>query len=175
MLLGARVYRTEIEDLIENVFDFTTSKGANQNIDAAEIDGAEIFAEWFVNERFSLALDYAWTDAVNADTGARLLRRPTHIWTARAQWRPVERAALRLSWSAVADRRDVLYNDAGFFVTNNGRLDGYERVDVSGLYDLTDRVQAFASVRNVFDETYEEPAAFAAAPRATMIGLRLRR
>ncbi|MEO1039410.1 MAG: TonB-dependent receptor [Pseudomonadota bacterium] len=171
---GVRVFRTEIDDLIENVFDFTSSTGTNRNIGEAEIDGVELFASWTVTAQLTLSADYAYIDAVNALTGDRLLRRPEHSWAARAEWRPTDRTALRLAWRSIGERRDVLYDDAGFFDTADGVLGSHDIVDLGGSIDATERLQLFASLSNLFDQTYEQPAAFAGAPRALMVGLRLR-
>ncbi|WP_158272065.1 TonB-dependent receptor domain-containing protein [Marinicauda salina] len=172
---GATWFDQDIEDLIETEFDFTTFTGQNVNIGEAEIEGFEAFVAIAPSERLDVRVDYTFTDAINAVTGARLLRRPPHAWSASARWRPVERAALSLEYVFVGERRDVTYDDDGVFVASGAVIDAYELVNLSGTFDVTDRIEAFAAAKNVFDETWENPAAFAGAPRRVMVGLRYAR
>ena len=171
---GAALYDGEIENLIENVFDFSTFTGVNQNIGKAELSGVEAYARWTPISAVTLSADYTYTDAVNADTGARLQRRPEHAASASARWRPNERAELSLRYAYTGERLDVIYDDAGFFVASGEPVDGFARVDVSGRYQLTEELQVFAAVTNLLDETYEQPAAFAGAPRTASLGVRWR-
>lgn len=174
VVFGAAWYDSEIEDLIETVFDFTTFTGTNENIGAADLRGYEAYAVWTPADPVSLRVDYAYTDATNAETGARLLRRPPHVWTISGTWRPIEIATLSAVYRHFGERTDVLYDDAGFFASGSGILSAFETVDVSGTLNVRDRVQLFLTARNLFDETYEQPAAFAGAPRAVTLGVRVR-
>ena len=172
--LGAAWYDGAVENLIENVFDFTTFTGTNENIGQADLSGWEAYAEWTPIDALTLAADYTYTDAINADTGARLQRRPEHAWSARAVVRPSDFAAVTIRYNHVGERRDVTYGDAGFFIASGQIIDGYQTVDLTGTLDLGEAAQLFLSATNLFDETYEQPAAFAGAPRAVTIGLRWR-
>ncbi|MCR9129400.1 MAG: TonB-dependent receptor [Alphaproteobacteria bacterium] len=171
---GAAWYDGAVENLIENVFDFTTFTGTNRNIGQADLSGWEAYAEWTPIDALTLAADYTYTDAINADTGARLQRRPGHAWSARAVVRPSDFAALTVRYNHVGERRDVTYDDAGFFIASGQIIDGYQTVDLTGTLDLGDSAQLFLSATNLLDETYEQPASFAGAPRAVTIGLRWR-
>lgn len=172
---GAAWFDSEIEDLIENVFDFTTFTGQNRNVGRAEISGYEAYAGIAPADGFEARLSYTYTDAVNANTGARLLRRAPHQWTASARWTPNELASLALDWVHVGERRDVTYDDAGFFVGSGNLIEAYALVNLSGELRLREDLELFGAVSNLLDETYEQPAAFAGAPRAVTIGLRLTR
>ncbi|XBQ17191.1 MAG: TonB-dependent receptor [Oceanicaulis sp.] len=169
---GAVWYDGEVENLIENVFDFTTFTGTNRNIGRADLSGWEAWAEWAPVEALTLSADYTHTDAANADTGARLLRRPETSWSARAIWRLIDIATVSLRYRHVGARQDVTYDDAGFFVSSSGTVPSYETVDLTGTLDLWREATLFVSAKNLFDETYEEPAAFAAPPRAVTVGVR---
>lgn len=169
---GATYFDSEIDNLIENVFDFVTFTGQNRNVGKAEITGYESFAEFQPSDLFRLRVDYTYTDAINANSGARLLRRPPHSWSAALQLTPVERVSVSLRWLYVGSRGDVIYDDNGSFSGSGPRTDAYELVTLSGQIDLTDKVQLFGSVNNLFDETYEQPNAFRGAPRTVSVGVR---
>ncbi len=168
--LGASYFRNRIRHLIE--YDFATL--SNVNIGRAAIDGAEIFAQAHPTTNLALSARYAWTDARDDDTGAALLRRPEHSVRLEADWRPSARARVIASWRYVGERSDVTYDDDGFFVSSQGQVDAYGLLDIVATYSLGAGLEAFARVTNLGDEEYEQPAAFAGAPRAGLIGVRAR-
>jgi vitamin B12 transporter len=172
--VGASYYETEIENLIESVFDAETFLSQNRNVGRADISGYELYAEADAVERLTLRVDYAYVDAQNADTGARLQRRPAHSWSAMARWQATGRASLSARYAHVGSRRDVVYDDDGFFVGSGLPVTSYDLVHLAGAFDVNANVQAFASLKNAFNETYEQPAAFAGAPRAVTVGVRAR-
>ncbi len=167
--LGASYYHTEIEDLIE--YDFLQSQ--NVNVGEAEIGGAEVFLEASPVEWVLARLAYDWTDARNGITGQQLLRRPEHAWRAELEFTPSSRWGLGLALNRVGPRRDVTYGDAGGFESAAGRVPGYNLISLWARYDLGD-AELFARAENVLDERYEQPAAFAGAPRNFQFGVRAR-
>jgi len=171
---GATWHDGRIRNLIETEFDFTAFTGRNVNIGEADLSGYEVYGAFSPLPSLELSVDYAYTKAVNALDGQRLLRRPAHIWSAGAAWRVTPKLHASARWRRFGASRDVIYDDDGFFVSANGVLPGFDTLDLSASYDATGRVQLFASIRNVFNETYEQPAAFAGAPRALMAGVRVR-
>lgn len=166
--VGVTYYSTRISDLIEYRF----AELRNVNIGHAEIDGVEFEAEAALASWARVRAAYEWTDARNADTGARLLRRPEHAWSASADLHPTPRSTLVLSWSQVGARRDVTYSDLGQFESAYGVTPGWGVGSIAAAYELTTDAQIFLRVDNVTDEVYEQPAAFAGAPRAVRIGVR---
>lgn len=168
--VGGSYYQTRIENLIE--YDFPTLR--NINVGEAEIDGAEAYIEAAAGARASLRLSYAWTDARNGLTGAPLLRRPEDAWRLDTRLNLSERLGLALSWTYVGDRRDVTYRDNGTFESSSGEVEAHAIGAIAATFDLDERAQLFARIDNVTDETYEQPAAFAGAPRAAFVGLRAR-
>ncbi len=169
LTLGASYYRTRIDDLIE--YDFAALQ--NINIGAANIDGDEIYAQW-ANTWASLRVRYDWLRARNADTGEPLLRRPENSWRLDAQVRPTSRLSLALQWSYVGARRDVVYDNVGAFVSASAPVSAFSLAAISATFDLDARAQLFGRIDNVADERYEQPSAFAGAPRSLTVGLRAR-
>jgi vitamin B12 transporter len=168
--VGGAYYQTRIDDLIE--YDFPSLR--NINIGKAEIDGAEAYIEAAPAAWASLRLSYAWTDARNAQKGAPLLRRPENAWRFNASLSPSDRVGLTLSWTYVGDRRDVTYTDSGAFESGEGVAEAYSIGAIGATLDLDARAQLFARIENITNETYEQPAAFAGAPRAAFLGVRAR-
>lgn len=170
LTLGGDVYRASIAHLIE--YDFASRQ--NINVGRADIDGAEAYAEWSPFSWISARLGYAWTDARNGVTGARLARRPEHAWRLEARLAPTDRLTLALTWSHVGARRDVTYDDDGNFLDASGSVEAFHLGALAGTYALSSKLDLFARLDNLTDETYEQPAAFAGAPRAGSFGLRAR-
>jgi vitamin B12 transporter len=166
--LGGSYYSTRIDNLIE--YDFPTLQ--NINVGEAEIDGAEAYVEAAPNSWTSVRLAYAWTDARNGLTGASLLRRPEDAWRLNVELRPLDRVTLALSWTYVGERRDVTYDDSGAFESSAGIIDAYAIGAVAATLHIDARSQLFARIDNIADTTYEQPAAFAGAPRAVFVGVR---
>ncbi|MEQ1619738.1 MAG: TonB-dependent receptor, partial [Terricaulis sp.] len=167
--LGVSYYSTQIENLIE--YDFLQS--SNVNVGEAEIEGAEAFLEASPFDWISARLAYDWTDARNGSTGQQLLRRPEHAWRAEMEFAPSSRWGLGLAFNRVGARRDVTYADAGAFLSAAERIPGFDLITLWTHYDLGG-AEFFARAENVLDEHYEQPAAFAGAPRNFQLGVRAR-
>jgi vitamin B12 transporter len=167
LTLSATYFKNDIADLIE-FFDpdgFGVGEpGTFENIDAAKTQGVELAATIVPTEWLTLDLAYTHLDAIDAETGAPLQRRPEHTAFARVTLRPTDKARLAASVLYVgerfngADRRDL--------------LDDYVRVDLSGSYALHDNAEIFLRVENLTDAHYEEIKDFGTAGRSAYLGLR---
>jgi vitamin B12 transporter len=165
---GLSYYRTRIDDLI--AYDFSQLR--NVNVNRAAIDGVEAYVEASPAPWATVRAAYAWTDAVDRATGVQLQRRPRRAWRFDARLRPAPRLTLAASWSYVGSRVDVTYDDDGAFLEPFGETDAFAIGSLAATVDLTQQVELFARVDNVANEIYEQPAAFAGAPRSASIGLR---
>ncbi len=166
--VGGSYYQSRIDNLIE--YDFASLQ--NINLGEAEIDGAEVYFEAAPASWASLRLGYAWTDVRDAETGAKLLRRPEAAWRFDARLTPADRIELALSWTYVGERGDIIYDDNGAFDPFSTEIEAYSIGALAATFDLSARAQLFARIENVTDEIYEQPAAFAGAPRAAFLGVR---
>lgn len=142
-------YVGEADNGIFNVFDTTAFVSRPQNIDSVvEMAGLEAEAQIEFSPRAMLSLAYTNARSEIAATGQQLFGRPENEFSAALTVRPTQRLAL------VADTywRSDFFSD----YPQDFELDGYRLLNLSGRYDLTDSVDVRASVKNVFDETYEE-------------------
>jgi vitamin B12 transporter len=166
---GISFYRTRIEDLIE--YDFLQSR--NINVGAAEIEGGEALLELSPTGWLSVRLAYDRTDARNAATGAQLLRRPQRGWRAELEFTPNTQLMLGLSLQHIGGRRDVTYANSGAFSDAAGHTPAHALASLWLRYNIGD-LELFARLENASNERYEQPAAFAGAPRNLQIGMRAR-
>lgn len=160
------LYRdSEIDDLI-GFFGFTYA-----NVDRANIDHAETRVALRPLDWLAVRFSFANTDARDAQTGETLLRRPRHAWSAAlaATHGPF---SAELSWRRIGARRDILYDDMGFFA-GAGRAEAYELVRASASWAAGDSVRFYVSADNLLDEVYEPVNGFAGAPRSAWLGLRI--
>jgi vitamin B12 transporter len=166
--LGVSFYSTRIDNLIEYAF----AQSRNLNVGEAEIDGAEFYLDAKPARWAQVRLAYVWTDARNGLTGAPLPRRPEQAWRLDARLQASERLALALAWTYVGDRADVTYGGAGNFLSASGQVKAYDLGALTASYQFNSANSVFIRVDNLTDRSYEQPAAFAAPPRAWQIGLR---
>nr|WP_237392461.1 TonB-dependent receptor [Aurantiacibacter rhizosphaerae] len=139
--------------------------GTYDNITRSRARGVE--AELWARPADTVTLGalYAFTDAENRDTGLMLARRPRHAATVTAELRPVETVMLGADLRIVSGSFDDAFNSV--------RLDGYETFTLRGSWDVSERVQLFGRIENLWDEEYQTAAGYGTAGRGAHIGARL--
>lgn len=163
--IEATAFHTEIDDLIQFVtltsFPLPFTGQYRQVPGTSTSQGIELSGEWVLDDRFTLFGNYTYTDAEDA-TGAQLLRVPTH------------NALLGLGaefgngWGGDLSVHHVADRAAEFGVP----LDDYTVVNAALRYDVSDRVQAYMRLENLFDEDYQTSAGYNASGRAVYFGVR---
>lgn len=138
------------------------------NIARTRSDGVEAEADARLTGSLRLKLAYAWTKAVDAATGAELLRVPRHSGAASLFWsRDPWGAALTVR--AQTSQADVARN--GF---TRIRRPGFAVADLAGSYRLNDQLTLTARIENLTDKRYEENFGFNEPGRAVYVGVRFR-
>lgn len=160
--LRATAFRIEVEDEISFFFDRLTFDSYYINIAETESTGVELQGDWRISDAFGVSASYAYTDAQDGQTGARLLRVPEHAGSVTLDWTDgVWRAALTV-------RHEGEQADAG------GVRDGFTVARVSGGYQLSDDIELTLRVENLTDEPYQEVLGYGETGRAAYAGIRLR-
>ncbi|MDX2265798.1 MAG: TonB-dependent receptor [Hyphomicrobiales bacterium] len=169
LTLSATYFQNEITDLIE-FFDAdgfgVGARGTFENIRAAETSGWEFAAGVVPASWLRLDASYTYLDAVDAETGAPLQRRPEHTASVRATFTPTEAFKLTASALYVGER----FNNAD----RANPLDDYVRVDLNAAYAFTPNAELFMFVENLGGADYEEIQNFNTADRSVFAGLRAR-
>lgn len=160
------VYRLNVEDQISYVFDPVTFDAVYVNIAETRTDGVEVEGRaalgTFWGGGFDLTVAYAWTDARDETTDARLLRVPEHTGSATLGW-----SGERLS-GALTVRAEGDQDDAG------GVRDGFVTANLNASYALTDQVSVTARIENLADERYQQVFGYGEPGRSAYVGVRLR-
>lgn len=157
--LGATVFRQETENLID--FDFAI--GGYLNIDEVESTGLELSGALALSDTLSLSLDYAYIDAEDGD-GNALPRLPEHSGDLTLSYAPAG------PFSGTVLMR---YNGSETN-TDTTTLDSWLRVDLTGRYALSERVEVYGRIENLFDEDYQQILGYGTPGLSGSLGIRLR-
>ena len=167
-------FRRDSEDLIgfascfQNPAPICASRpfGYYENTDRARAQGIEVEGSALLGETFRVSAIYNLIDTEDRTTGNELARRPRHSATLYADYEAPFGVRLGADLRLVGDSFDN--------AANSVRLDGYTLVDLRAAMPVTDAVEIFGRVENVFDEDYQTAAGYAQAGRGAFVGVRTR-
>jgi outer membrane receptor protein involved in Fe transport len=146
-----------------------------QNLDAVDVAGLEVVAEWEPGERWMFSAGYllTWTDVARATQpgleGNQLPQIPEHQLTLGAQFNPTARtwAGAELRYVSAQQEDDL----------NSVELASAFTVDLFCGFRVNETWEVYASLENAFDETVEtrktsDGLTFVGAPRLWSVGVR---
>ncbi len=117
-----------------------------------------------------LAIDRLGVAAPPFTAGDPLIRRPRHQAWIEASWRgSAADAFVTLGARGRTLDIDPSFGAFGGLFTSTG----YASVNAGGAWHVTQRLQVFARVANLFDRRYEEVLGFPASPRSAYAGVRV--
>ncbi len=157
---GITWFKTDIEDLIEAVYYASTGSGKSkkeyyqyQNIAEATMQGVELECSLKLPAGFTLSGNLAYLDTEDKTTGEELEGRPDYKGTVKLAYQCLP---LRI-------RTNVRVTHVGERYYANGDQGSMTLVDTYLSKDVTDRLQLFVGVDNLFNtgkDNYEEPEFF---------------
>ncbi len=164
---GVTYFHNDFKELID--FDFATSR--YNNVSKATTQGLECTAAWEVLKNLTLKGSYTYTDTEDKSTGDTLLRRPKHKGSLEATWRAWdEKISLHAELDYVGRRDDL---DFSVFPSAKMTLPNHTLTQFSGSLQVTEHVQIFGRLQNVFDKEYEEVLGFGTEVRSLYLGTRI--
>lgn len=144
--------------------------GTTLNIERNRTKGVEAMLSIRPVERFRIDANYTWLDTENRSAGAnlgnQLARRPASSLYISAQYETGYGLKLAADMQMVGDSFDDL--------ANNRRLDGYILSGIRASMPVTDTIELFGRIDNLFDVSYETATDFGALGRSSSIGARAR-
>ncbi|MEH6702060.1 TonB-dependent receptor plug domain-containing protein [Parasphingorhabdus sp.] len=144
--------------------------GTTLNIERNRTKGVEAIMSISPVERFRIDANYTWLDTENRSSGAnlgnKLARRPASSLYLSAQYETGYGLKLAADMQMVGDSFDDL--------ANNRRLDGYILSGIRASMPVTDTIELFGRIDNLFDVSYETATDFGALGRSSSIGARAR-
>jgi vitamin B12 transporter len=175
---GVTLYRRDSEDLIGFVSCWGTVTGicagrpfgTYDNIGRARSQGVEVEGGTEVVPGLTLMGAYSLADNANrsvgsANFGKPLPRRPRHALSLGVELElggPVVGADLR--WASES------FDDPAATV----RMPAYATLDLTARWPVSERVELFGRIENVWDEPYQTAAGYASPGRGAFVGVRLR-
>jgi vitamin B12 transporter len=163
-------FNEQITNLIETVFGPTSS--TSENVGSAHIQGVE--TELTIVPATWLALDmaYTYTYPENADTGARLLRRPQNTASVDARITPVPRLVIAPELLFTGAFQDFLTNDLGEGTTTGSSRQGVI-VNVTATYRLHPKISLYANGTNIFYSRFEPVNGYQTPGPSAVAGVRI--
>jgi vitamin B12 transporter len=134
--------------------------------------GAEVGANWSVNDRLSIGATYTYTHSEDADSATEL-RRPRHAGSVHADYSFANgRGRVALAADYGGTRQDVFFPpfpNPSEIVT----LDNYWLVGLTAQFDVRDQVSVFARASNLLDAEYEQVYGYRTPGRSVFGGVQV--
>ncbi|QVM85595.1 TonB-dependent receptor plug domain-containing protein [Novosphingobium decolorationis] len=170
-VLSVNYFDRKAKNQIEyRTIDFYTWEGAYFNISRARAKGLEVAMQVHDWQGFDLNLAYTYLDAKNGTTGYRLARRAKNNMTVSLdkRWDVNEFGGLRLGAElrVGGGRWDDLDNAQW--------VEGNTVVNLRGSFAVTQNVEVFARMENLFDEHYEVVRTYGTPGRSAYAGVRVK-
>lgn len=154
------------------VFDpndpFAFPPGTTFNIERSRVRGFELETILRPTEQLRFTANYTYLDSENRSAGANqgneLARRPEHSLYGELFWQSDFGLDLAADLTLVGDSFDD--------VANSRPIDGHVLVGLRGAYAITESVELYGRVENLFDEQYQTATDFGTYGRSAYVGLR---
>ena len=169
----ATVSATWFESRVNNLMKFNRSFSTIENLQRADIEGAELGLTLRLAAWLDVRGSWTITDAVNADTGRQLERRPQDAYAFAARISPLPGLVIVPELAAFSDHADYVYPSAGQpGSAGEGRSPGGRVWNLTVTYAATEQINLFAEARNIGDSRYEPANGYRTPGRSVLLGTR---
>ena len=168
---GATYFNEQVQNLIVAVL---TPVDTAVNVGSAHIQGVEVEVGLRPVPWLALQASYTFTDAQNADTGSRLLRRPQNAAAFDATITPLPGLTIAPELLITGAFQDFLVDNGGNATSTIVSNPQGVIVNLSISYDLTPRVQLFTTARNLFYSRFEPVNGYQTPGPSVLAGVRVR-
>jgi vitamin B12 transporter len=166
----ATYFNEQVQELIETQFVPTYT---SVNIGSAHMQGVETELTLRPAAWLSLDVTYTFTDAIDADTGQLLLRRPQNVASFDATVRPLPKLTIAPELLFTGAFQDFLINDAGIG-TNTGTTGHGLIANLTVTYELTANLEVYAHANNIFDSRFEPVNGYQTPGPSLWVGMRFK-
>jgi vitamin B12 transporter len=165
--LSAEYFQSSVRDLITVTPDFSSE----ENIGRANLNGVETEAVLTPSPWLSADVTYTYTRAVDARSGAALLRRPQNAGAATLTVTPLAGLSIVPQVQYVGRFVDYLYDNTGLPV-GDGSADPGTIVNLNVNYALSDKFTVFATGKNILNSNFEAVNGLQIPGASLLIGVR---
>jgi iron complex outermembrane receptor protein len=120
-----------------------------------EIYGYEALVNYNINDAWAINATYSWVEGKNTEAdvylGAKQISPPKA--TINLNWNPNNDISVAINYLYVGDRKRFDAID-GEYVGDQGPIDSYQLVNLSGNYNITEAWSAFIGVENLLNQDY---------------------
>jgi vitamin B12 transporter len=169
--VGATYFNEQIQNLIIEQF---VPIETQVNIGSAHIQGVETSLVVRVSRWMTLDAEYTFTDAQNADTGERLLRRPQNTASLNAAITPLPGLVIAPELLLTGAFQDFLIDNSGISGFTPGTSPHGLLANLTITYDVAPQVQLYATGRNIFNSRFEPVNGFQTPGASFLAGVRVR-
>lgn len=164
-------FSQDMENAIE--FDLAGFSGYIQRNGKSKARGLELAIRQRLNDNLSLRVNYTYTNTKN-NNGEQRIRRPDNTANIALNYRSDDdRLQINLNSRYVSESIDEVY-DPAIFNTVRLALDDYALMNLTVSYDLSDNIEIFSRIENLFDEDYVEVVNYNVSGAALYGGMRLK-
>ena len=164
--IGVTYFERDSTNLIGFVSTATPPFGFYDNTELASAKGWEFGLAVRPVDGFDVALNYTNIDAIDETTGNKLARRAEDKADLVVDYRMSNGIGIGATVLVVGDSFDN--------ASNTRQLDGYVVADLRASYGVTEQLEIFGRVENLFDEEYETVYRYGQPGRAVFGGVRFR-
>ncbi|MCI2283000.1 TonB-dependent receptor [Colwellia sp. MSW7] len=121
-----------------------------------EIWGYEGLVDYQMSPELQIVATYSYVEGENTETNVHLGAQqisPPKV-TVNLAWQPSEDVSVALSYLYVADRKKFDANEEGEYVGDQGPVEHYQIVNLSGQFHINKSRSAFFGIENLFNEDY---------------------
>ncbi|APG63590.1 hypothetical protein LPB140_04765 [Sphingorhabdus lutea] len=169
--IAATLFKRDSKDAI--IYSFVTFQ--SENVARVRATGAEITLALRPSDRFTINAQYSYVNAQDrtpgVSFGAQLPRRPKHSVNFSADWQTPLGLDIGGDIYVAGDSFNSLPN---IYAPTAPRLDGYILAGIRASYPVTDNVEIFGRVDNLFDSDYEVVRRYNVLGRNIFAGVRLK-
>ncbi len=166
----ATYFNEQVQELIETQF---APVYTSVNIGSAHMQGVETELTLRPATWLSLDATYTFTDAIDADTGELLLRRPQNVASFDATLRPLPKLTIAPELLFTGAFQDFLINDAGVGTTTGTSGQGLI-ANLTVTYDLTANLAVYAHANNIFASRFEPVNGYQTPGPSVWVGMRFK-
>jgi len=146
---------------ITDLIDFAFTEGYS-NIAAARLKGLEVSFDFAIADTVSFISNYTYTSAKDRTTGERLIRRPESQFFAGLDWQVTENFSSNISVTHTGSAPD----------SGSQFIESWTRVDLRAAYKVSDNIELYGRIDNLFDENYQQVAGYGTPGISGFFGVR---
>jgi vitamin B12 transporter len=168
---GATYFNEQVNNLIVTVY---APEDTSDNVGSAHMQGVETELTLHPAPWLQLQASWTYTDAIDADTGSALLRRPMNAASVNATIRPLPHLTITPELTYTGAFQDYLVDDGG---NSTGDIVGSPHgliANVTVTYDVSPRVQLYTNATNIFCSRFEAVNGYQIPGPTVIAGVRVR-